>query len=89
VLARGNLIDRSDILLLADKHESTSPHWTSLAPLQSGWKENVEALERALVERALTEAEGNKSKAAEILGIHRRLLYEKLRQFGMESKETA
>jgi two-component system NtrC family response regulator len=41
------------------------------------------------VERALVEAQGNKSKAAEILGIHRRLLYEKLRQFGMESKETA
>jgi DNA-binding NtrC family response regulator len=88
VLARGNLIDRSDILLLADKQESTSPHWTSLAPLHSGWKENIEALERALVERALVEAQGNKSKAAEILGIHRRLLYEKLRQFGMESKET-
>lgn len=85
VLARGNLIDRSDILLLADKQESTSPHWTSLAPLHSGWKENIEALEHALVERALAEAQGNKSKAAEILGIHRRLLYEKLRQFGMDA----
>jgi two-component system, NtrC family, response regulator AtoC len=85
VLARGNLIDRSDILLLGDEQESASPHWTSLAPLNSGWKENIEALERALVERALAEAQGNKSKAAEILGIHRRLLYEKLRQFGMDS----
>jgi two-component system, NtrC family, response regulator AtoC len=85
VLARGNLIDRSDILLLAGEQESASPHWTSLAPLNSGWKENIEALERALVERALAEAQGNKSKAAEILGIHRRLLYEKLRQFGMDS----
>lgn len=87
VLARGNLIDRSDILLLADKQESASAHWTSLVPLHSGWKENVDALERALVERALAEAEGNKSKAADILGIHRRLLYEKLRQFGIDSKE--
>jgi two-component system, NtrC family, response regulator AtoC len=89
VLARGKLIDRSDILLLADKQESASPDWTSLAPLHSGWKENLEALERALVERALLEAQGNKSKAAEILGIHRRLLYKKLRQFGMDSEETA
>ncbi|MGA8599250.1 MAG: sigma-54 dependent transcriptional regulator [Bryobacteraceae bacterium] len=88
VLARGNLIDRSDILLLDDKQESASPEWTSLAPLHNGWKENIEALERALVERALTEAQGNKSKAAEILGIHRRLLYEKLRQFEIDSKDS-
>lgn len=55
-----------------------------LVPLQNGWKENVELLERALVERALAAAQGNKSKAAEILGIHRRLLYEKLRQYGVD-----
>jgi two-component system, NtrC family, response regulator AtoC len=59
VLARGDLIDRTNILLLADKQETASPHWTSLAPLHSGWKENIEALERALVERALAEAQGN------------------------------
>ncbi len=88
VLARGGLIDRSDILLLAGKLESAPPHWTNLVPLHAGWRENLEALERALVERALGEAQGNKSKAAEILGIHRRLLYEKLRQFGMDSKDS-
>jgi DNA-binding NtrC family response regulator len=51
--------------------------------LRDGWKENIERLERALVQRALSESAGNKSKAAEALGIHRRLLYEKLRQYGM------
>jgi DNA-binding NtrC family response regulator len=35
------------------------------------------------VERAMTVAGGNKSEAAEILGIHRRFLYEKLKEFGM------
>ncbi len=41
-------------------------------------------LEKSLVERALRQAEGNKSKAAELLGIHRRLLYEKMRAYGIE-----
>jgi DNA-binding NtrC family response regulator len=42
----------------------------------------VAALSRH-VKRALGQAEGNKSKAAELLGIHRRLLYEKLRQYSI------
>jgi two-component system, NtrC family, response regulator AtoC len=88
VLARGNLIDRADIQLLEDRHEKGHLDWTALAPLQRGWKENLEQLEKALIERALSETHGNKSKAAEVLGIHRRLLYEKLRQHGLEGKLT-
>ncbi len=88
VLARGNVIDRDDILLLEDRQASTAGHWTELVPLQNGWKENVELLERALIERALGSAQGNKSKAADILRIHRRLLYEKLRQYGVDPKEN-
>ncbi len=87
VLARGNVIDRDDILLLDDQQGTATGHWSDLVPLQNGWKENVELLERALVERSLAAAQGNKSKAAEILGIHRRLLYEKLRQYGIDAKE--
>jgi len=39
--------------------------------------------ERHLIEQALMVSHGNKSDAARKLGIHRRLLYEKLTQFGM------
>jgi two-component system response regulator PilR (NtrC family) len=88
VLARGGLIDREDILLLDDKHVNTAGHWTDVVPLQAGWKENLELLERKLIERALAAAQGNKSKAADILGIHRRLLYEKLRQYGVDLKDN-
>ena len=87
VLARGNLIDHSEILLLDSKHENSKQNWADLAQLRNGWKDNLETLERSLVERALAEASGNKSKAAEVLGIHRRLLYEKLRQYGLERKD--
>jgi DNA-binding NtrC family response regulator len=43
----------------------------------------VASWERHLIEQALKVAQGNKSDAARRLGIHRRLLYEKLTQFGM------
>ena len=53
-------------------------------PLEIGWQANIAELEKSLVERALRQANGNKSKAAELLGIHRRLLYEKMRAYGIE-----
>ena len=53
-------------------------------PLEIGWQANISELEKSLVERALRQAQGNKSKAAELLGIHRRLLYEKMRAYGIE-----
>jgi len=37
-----------------------------------------------MILRALRMASGNKSKAAEILTIHRRLLYEKMREYDMK-----
>lgn len=53
-------------------------------PLAEGFHELVAKLERSIIQRALTEASGNRTRAAEILKINRRLLYDKLREFGME-----
>jgi two-component system response regulator AtoC len=79
VLARSGVITEEEIQLSA-RPEPVGKRWTDLAPLDDGLKTNVEALEKALVARALRQAQGNKTRAAEILGIHRRLLYEKLRE---------
>jgi len=57
--------------------------WTEQVPEGAKLEEAVEALERAMIERAMRASGGNKSKAAEVLGIHRRLLYEKLRRYGL------
>ena len=42
------------------------------------FRESVQAWERLLIDRALTASQGNKAEAARKLGVHRRLLYEKL-----------
>jgi DNA-binding NtrC family response regulator len=67
-------------------HVEPPRDWTEMVSVRDGWKRNIEKLERWLVQRALAEAAGNKSKAAETLGIHRRLLYEKLRRYGMNGE---
>ena len=45
--------------------------------------ESVARWEQRLIEHAMEASSGNKSDAARRLGIHRRLLYEKLQQFGI------
>jgi DNA-binding NtrC family response regulator len=50
------------------------------AALGMQFHEAVAKWERHLIEQALKAADGNKSDAARRLGIHRRLLYEKLTQ---------
>ena len=47
------------------------------------FKERVAALERQLIQEALERAGGNRTKAAEELGIYRRLLYAKIREYGL------
>ncbi len=47
------------------------------------FKEEVESLERRLIAEALERNNGNRSKAAQELGIYRRLLYAKMREYGL------
>jgi DNA-binding NtrC family response regulator len=55
------------------------------APLREGLTGRVEALERSEIRRALEEAGGNKSRAAEILGISRFALQRKLEKYAIGS----
>lgn len=82
VLAPGGIIDETEIQL-QQWSEKAGTNWTERIPIEDGWKQCLAAVEKAMVERAMTLAGGNKSKAAELLGIHRRFLYEKLREYGL------
>jgi DNA-binding NtrC family response regulator len=47
------------------------------------FKDRVAALERQLIKEALDRAGGNRTKAADELGIYRRLLYAKIKEYGL------
>lgn len=53
-------------------------------PLEMGLHDAVMRLEKRLLERALQACAGNRSRAADLLKINRRLLYDRLREFGIE-----
>ena len=50
----------------------------------SFFKKSVAQFEKDLIMKALRDANGNRSKAAEMLGIYRRLLYAKIKEYGLE-----
>ena len=83
VLAREGVATKAEIQVRAPS-ERLGARWADQVPLEVGWQANVSELEKSLVERALRQAQGNKSKTAELLDIHRRLLYEKMRAYGIE-----
>jgi DNA-binding NtrC family response regulator len=57
--------------------------WLANIPYREGFKAVVHMVEAELLRAALAEVEGNKLKAAALLGIQRRLLYEKMREHGL------
>jgi two-component system response regulator AtoC len=83
VLARNGVITEEQIELSPNPYHARQD-WREQLPLHEGYKAVVGGVEKALVERALREAQGNKTRAAEILGIQRRLLYEKMREHGLD-----
>ena len=44
----------------------------------------LEEMERFLIQKALERAGGNKSRAARLLNIHRRSIYNRLKKFGLD-----
>ena len=59
--------------------DATVPDW-----LSGTLPEAVARLELALIRRALAATGGNRAQAAELLGIRRQLLYQKLARYGLE-----
>jgi len=89
-----NCLERALILSrggpIYPQHLSPASEWGTidpmdLLPLEEGFHQLVARLEKRLIERALAQAGGNRTRAAEILKIHRRLLYDKMRQYGIET----
>jgi len=79
VLKAGGRAITSDLIVVDETETTERPRESELEILLNlPYRESVQAWERLLIERALKQSNGNKAEAARILGIHRRLLYEKL-----------
>jgi two-component system, NtrC family, response regulator AtoC len=86
-LERALILSRSGAILREHLELSASPSAADSMDsilIEDGLHVAVEKLERRLIERALTASGGNRTRAAEILKINRRLLYDKIREFGLE-----
>jgi DNA-binding NtrC family response regulator len=79
VLRAGGRVITAELILLDESAVITAPKESELESLlQLPFHDSVRAWERLLIDRAMKTANGNKAEAARMLGIHRRLLYEKL-----------
>ena len=64
--------------------QATEAYLRSMPIEQGLFARAIEPVERALIRRALAETHGNQSAAADLLGLHRNTLRNKLRHLGMD-----
>lgn len=81
IVSRGGVILRDHI---EQPVPASTPGAFDSVVLEDGFHANVALLERWMIRRALERSTGNRTKAAELLRINRRLLYDKLREFGLD-----
>ncbi|MBI4464207.1 MAG: sigma-54-dependent Fis family transcriptional regulator [Acidobacteria bacterium] len=82
VLAPGNVIT-PDCVYFDQREAVPTTSWLEQLPFRKGYWPVVREVEAQLIRTALAEADGNKAEAARLLGIQRRLLYEKMRELGI------
>ena len=81
---RGKSITEDQLILqpMRRQHDSATPFQEKSSQTLD---QAVAALERKMIEEALNEADGNKQKAAELLGLSRQGLFKKIKRFGLSS----
>jgi len=82
VLARQSMIDVKE--LPAEIQLPTALQQTELAALPRSGVQSLDDVERTAIIQALAECHGNKKKAAELLGIQRPTLYNKMKRYAIE-----
>jgi DNA-binding NtrC family response regulator len=80
VMATGKQLDAKDVKLDVPRNRSSNPGELALPEGMS-----LEQYEQELIRQALKKADGNKSRAARLLGLTRNALRYRLTQMGMES----
>lgn len=84
VLARGEAIEACDLGFVVET-------LVTVGEADDGLEEDLPSaiarLEEMLIRRALAKTTGNRAEAARLLGIHRQLLYTKMKRYGLDLSE--
>ncbi|TWB39088.1 sigma-54-dependent transcriptional regulator [Nitrospirillum pindoramense] len=86
VLVRGPVITAADIGFLEGAGARSMPD-SAERGLEEDLPAAVARLEESMIRRALERCAGNRAEAARLLGIHRPLLYAKMKRYGLEASE--
>jgi two-component system response regulator FlrC len=78
ILAEGPVLNAEDLAL-----EQAPPVSAASERAGAGGGLTLDELERAAIERALSASAGNRKRAAELLGIGLRTLYDKLKRYDL------
>jgi transcriptional regulator with PAS, ATPase and Fis domain len=87
ILADGGVIRSEHLPVTAPRPPAASVDSTANATLPAGGV-NLEALERSLVIKALSQARHNKTRAAKLLGLTRAQLYTRIEKYGLAETES-
>jgi len=87
ILADGGLIRAEHLPVTPPRSTSARGDEESDASLPAGGV-NLEAIERSLVVKALTQARHNKTRAARLLGLTRAQLYSRIEKYGLTGTES-
>jgi two-component system NtrC family response regulator len=83
-LVRYSVISATDVDEMLEQQEPRAAGALPADLLNADLPTATARLERILIERAMAQSAGNRAEAARRLGIHRQLLYRKLKQFDLE-----
>jgi DNA-binding NtrC family response regulator len=84
ILATGDVLDVADVASTFGRPAQLPPGATGLTTFTGEHVPTLDELERTHILRVLELCEGQKTKAASMLGINRTTLWKKLRQYGIE-----
>jgi two-component system response regulator AtoC len=82
VLAPGGVIT-PQCIQLPQRNGNPGRSWLHSTPFRDGYWKVIRQVEKQMICAALTEVKGNKAEAARLLGIQRRLLYQKMEEHGV------
>ena len=88
ILADGGFIRSEHLPVTAPRPSVVKTDDSPSGPLPAGGV-NLEAIERSLVVRALTQARHNKTRAAKLLGLTRAQLYSRIEKYGLAESEPS